>query len=97
MCFIFFYDNLSVFRFIALNAVADQNQNLTVGGAAFIIGDDVQFVQHMKERVRKMKVAVVGSRGITVEGLEGYSYRMTSIFSISLAKSGILRYTIHGE
>jgi hypothetical protein len=37
--------NFAVFGLVGLHGVPDQNENLTVGGAAFIVGYDMKFVE----------------------------------------------------
>lgn len=35
-----------VLLFVSLDAVTDEDENLTVGGTPLIIGDDVELMQH---------------------------------------------------
>lgn len=39
--------DLAVLFLVLLDAVADENKNLAVGGAAFVVGDGVQLIQHL--------------------------------------------------
>lgn len=40
--------DFSVLLFVSLDAVADEDENLTVGGTPLIIGDDVELMQHFR-------------------------------------------------
>ena len=44
---ILFLANGSVFGFIGFDAVPDQYEDLTVGRAALIVGNHVEFIQHL--------------------------------------------------
>lgn len=37
-----------VLLFVSLDAVADEDENLTVDGTSFVVGDDVEFMQHFR-------------------------------------------------
>lgn len=39
--------DLAVLFLVLLDAVADKDKNLAVGGAAFVVGDGVQLIQHL--------------------------------------------------
>lgn len=37
-----------VLLFVSLDAVADEDENLTVGGTSFIVSNDVELMQHFR-------------------------------------------------
>ena len=39
--------DFAVLFLVLLDAVADKDKNLAVGGAAFVVGDGVQLIQHL--------------------------------------------------
>ena len=60
---ILFLANGSVFGFIGFDAVPDENENLAVGTAALIVGNHMEFIQHV----------LIDSNGYTLD-----SHKLTS-------------------